>query len=157
MATQATPPPQNGGSPPWGPRKMTRQDPPTSAMTRHLSRDRGRGKKGVTRNFSICSLIKDYFDPSIRQHSGIWGVAEEAMLNIVRKKIKKIPQKNILQPVYLNKIIMCGAPPPPPPTQKRHMHRTLGRQGAPGSVYRNNWSQIWCIKMGISEGRLGQL
>ncbi len=34
------------------------------------------------------------FDPSIRQHSGIWGAADEAVLNIVRKKIlKKIPQK----------------------------------------------------------------
>ncbi len=28
------------------------------------------------------------FDPSIRRHSGIWGAADEAVLNIVRKKIK---------------------------------------------------------------------
>ncbi len=34
------------------------------------------------------------FDPSIRRHSGIWGAADEAVLNTVRKK-KKIPQKNI--------------------------------------------------------------
>jgi hypothetical protein len=40
---------------------MTRQHPPTPTMTRHLSRDRGRGKKGVTCHFSKCSLIKDYF------------------------------------------------------------------------------------------------
>ena len=33
------------------------------------------------------------FDPSIRRHSGIWGAADEAVLNIVRKKEKKIPQK----------------------------------------------------------------
>ena len=36
------------------------------------------------------------FDPSIRLHSGIWGVADEAVLNIVWKR-KKIPQKNILE------------------------------------------------------------
>ncbi len=29
------------------------------------------------------------FDPSIRRHSGIWGAADEAVLNIVRKKQKK--------------------------------------------------------------------
>ncbi len=33
------------------------------------------------------------FDASIRRHSGIWGAADEAVLNIVRKKI--IPPKNI--------------------------------------------------------------
>ncbi len=34
------------------------------------------------------------FDPSIRRHSWIWGAADEAVLNIVRKKyIKKSPQK----------------------------------------------------------------
>jgi hypothetical protein len=35
------------------------------------------------------------FDPSIRRHSGIGGAADEAVLNIVRKKREKIPQKNI--------------------------------------------------------------
>ncbi len=33
------------------------------------------------------------FDPSIRRHSGIWGTADEAVLNIVRHKNEKIPQK----------------------------------------------------------------
>ncbi len=33
------------------------------------------------------------FDPSIRRHSGIWGAADEAVLNTVWKKIKKIPPK----------------------------------------------------------------
>ncbi len=34
------------------------------------------------------------FDPSIRRHSGIWGAADEAVLNIVRKKIEIMkPQK----------------------------------------------------------------
>ncbi len=33
------------------------------------------------------------FDPSIRPHSGIWGAADEAVLNIVRKKKKKSPPK----------------------------------------------------------------
>ncbi len=59
-------PPQSGESkvvglkwrvPTWG----TRQYPPGPAPTRHLSHDRGRGKKGATRHFSKCSLIKDYF------------------------------------------------------------------------------------------------
>ncbi len=36
-------------------------DLPGHATTRHLSRDRGRGKKGATHHFSKCSLIKDYF------------------------------------------------------------------------------------------------
>ncbi len=34
------------------------------------------------------------FDPSIRRHSGIWGAADEAVLNIVPKKLKNPP--NIL-------------------------------------------------------------
>jgi hypothetical protein len=64
------PPPKwrvkSGGSPTWGPVKMTRQDPPRPATTRHdppchLSHDPGRGKKGATLHFSKCSLIKDYF------------------------------------------------------------------------------------------------
>ncbi len=32
------------------------------------------------------------FDPSIRRHSGIWGAADEAVLNIVWRKNKKSPQ-----------------------------------------------------------------
>ncbi len=35
------------------------------------------------------------FDPSIRRHSGIWGAADEAVLNIVLNKREKIPPKNI--------------------------------------------------------------
>ncbi len=38
------------------------------------------------------------FDPSIRRHSGIWGAADEAVLNIVRKNKKISPKK------YLKKI-----------------------------------------------------
>jgi hypothetical protein len=41
--------------------KPARWHPPTPATTCHLSRDRGRGKKGATSHFSKCSLIKDYF------------------------------------------------------------------------------------------------
>ncbi len=33
------------------------------------------------------------FDPSIRRHSGIWGAADEAVLNIVRTERKKSPKK----------------------------------------------------------------
>jgi hypothetical protein len=33
------------------------------------------------------------FDPRIRRHSGIWRAADEAVLNGVWKKEKKIPQK----------------------------------------------------------------
>jgi hypothetical protein len=65
MATQAAPPPKVTGLkwrvPTWGPTKITRQDLLTPAMICHLSFDQGRGKKGVTRHFSKCSLIKDYF------------------------------------------------------------------------------------------------
>ncbi len=35
------------------------------------------------------------FDSSIRRHSGIWGAADETVLNIVWMKRKKIPPKNI--------------------------------------------------------------
>ncbi len=38
------------------------------------------------------------FDPSIRRHTGIWGAADEAVLNNVRTKRKKSPKK------YLEKI-----------------------------------------------------
>jgi hypothetical protein len=41
------------------------------------------------------------FDPSIRRHSGIWGAADEAVLNIVRRKTKNIPQKNIKKKIYI--------------------------------------------------------
>ncbi len=37
------------------------------------------------------------FDPSIRRHSGIWGAADEAVLNIVGKKKKKNPPKKYLK------------------------------------------------------------
>jgi hypothetical protein len=60
---------QNG---PPGHAKWTRQDRPRSAktcQTRHLSRDRGREKKGATRHFSNCSLIKDYFKILISHNS----------------------------------------------------------------------------------------
>jgi hypothetical protein len=33
------------------------------------------------------------FDPSIRRHSGIWGAADETVLNIVQTKRKKSPKK----------------------------------------------------------------
>ncbi len=35
------------------------------------------------------------FDPSIRRHSGIWGAADEAVLNTVRKKIPQKIKKNL--------------------------------------------------------------
>ncbi len=78
------------------------------------------------------------FDPSIRRHSGIWGAADEAVLNIVRTKKKKIPPKNIFKkslathtcysssctyspwtllvnPLQLNISVPSLPPPPPPP------------------------------------------
>ncbi len=36
------------------------------------------------------------FDLSIRRHSGIWGAADEAVLNIVRTKRKKFPPKKVM-------------------------------------------------------------
>ncbi len=41
-----------------------------------------------------CCCNGPGFDPSIRRHSGIWGAADEAVLNTVRTKRKKSP-KNI--------------------------------------------------------------
>ncbi len=35
------------------------------------------------------------FDPSIRRHGGIWGAADEAVLNIIRLKNKKSPPQKI--------------------------------------------------------------
>jgi hypothetical protein len=62
MATQASPPPpQSGGSKVVSPAKMNRQGLPRPATTRHLSHDRGRGKRGSTCYFSIYTLIKGYF------------------------------------------------------------------------------------------------
>ncbi len=37
---------------------------------------------------SDCQYTSCNGDPSIRRHSGIWGAADEAVLNTVRKKIK---------------------------------------------------------------------
>ncbi len=37
------------------------------------------------------------FDTSIRRHSGIWGAADKAVLNIVRKKIKNPPPQKIFE------------------------------------------------------------
>ena len=53
------------------------------------------------------------FDPSIRRHSGIWGAADEAVLDIVRTKRKKSPKKifkkksffEILSAIYSLRII----------------------------------------------------
>ncbi len=42
------------------------------------------------------------FDLSIRRHSGIWGAADEAVLNIVGKKYKKSPEKNIFKKMFIN-------------------------------------------------------
>ncbi len=41
------------------------------------------------------------FNPSIRRHSGIWGAADEAVLNIVRKKKRKNPPKKYFKKIYL--------------------------------------------------------
>ncbi len=38
------------------------------------------------------------FDPSIRRHSGIWGAADEAVLNTVRKKIPPPKKKLVIIP-----------------------------------------------------------
>ncbi len=46
------------------------------------------------------------FDPSIRRHSGIWGAADEAVLNIVRKKKKKNTY-NIFAHTILNLCWVC--------------------------------------------------
>ncbi len=45
----------------------------------------------IKQTFSSCN--GPGFDPSIRRHSGIWGAADEAVLNIVRTKRTKSPKK----------------------------------------------------------------
>jgi hypothetical protein len=45
------------------------------------------------------------FDPSIRRHRGIWGAADEAVLNIVRKKTQKnIKKKKNMSNVYATQL-----------------------------------------------------
>jgi hypothetical protein len=44
------------------------------------------------------------FDPSIRRHSGIWGAADEAVLNIVWRKNRKNPPKKYLKKKYCQKL-----------------------------------------------------
>ncbi len=41
------------------------------------------------------------FDPSIRRHSGIWGAADEAVLNIVWKKWKNLPRKYLKKKIKI--------------------------------------------------------
>ncbi len=49
-----------------------------------------------------CTSCKSpEFYPSIRRHSGIWGAADEAVLNIVRKQIKKIPKNSPVKNIIL--------------------------------------------------------
>ncbi len=57
------------------------------------------------REIEISQIIKDYsflpfflliilwFDPSILQHSGIWGAADKALLINARKEVQKNPLK----------------------------------------------------------------
>ncbi len=42
------------------------------------------------------------FDPSIRRHSGIWGAADETVLNTVRKKYRKNPPKKYIKKIKKN-------------------------------------------------------
>ena len=37
------------------------------------------------------SSVRSGLDPSILRHSGIWGATDDAVLNKVHRKIKKIP------------------------------------------------------------------
>ncbi len=68
-----------------------------SALVTRISRIlRMRSSLVVRASDCLCTSCNGPgFDPSIRRHSGIWGAADEAVLNIVRAKKKKIPQKNI--------------------------------------------------------------
>ncbi len=47
------------------------------------------------------------FDPSIRRHSGIWGAADEAVSNIV-KKIKKSPPQKKIKKSHTDTWMWCG-------------------------------------------------
>ncbi len=51
---------------------------------------RMRSSLGVRASDCQCTNCNGpVFDPSIRRHSGIWRAADEAVLNIVRRKTKK--------------------------------------------------------------------
>jgi hypothetical protein len=83
------------------------------------------------------------FDPSIRRHSGIWGAADEAVLNIVRRKNKKIkipPQKNNfgVYRVYCTSSVTHHCHPHSPPFQ-----RPSANYSQPHSYKFGNFLAIW--------------
>ncbi len=75
--------------------KITRQ----RIWQMRASLERMRASLVVTASDCQCiSCNGPGFDPNIRRHSGIWGAADEAVLNTVRKKKNlKNPPKNIKQ------------------------------------------------------------
>ncbi len=50
------------------------------------------------------------FDPSIRRHSGIWGTADEAVLNIVWKTNRKKSPQKYWKKKYWKKLLYRAAP-----------------------------------------------
>ncbi len=63
------------------------------------------------------------FDPSIRRHSGIWGAADEAVLNKVRKKYKKNPPLFPCNKLFSSRLEVAVGP-----------HSEEQREGAPGQL-----------------------
>jgi hypothetical protein len=54
-----------------------------------------------------CTQAVQCFIPSIRRHSGIWGAADEAVLNIVGKKLK-IPKNSPFNVSFRGKCARMG-------------------------------------------------
>ncbi len=96
------------------------------------------------------------FNHSIRRHSGIWGAADEAVLNIVRKKLKKSPpppQKKYTVPTvkYRNvcPVVRIGSRPltrecvSPPLGTKGRQDNTSWRVRGRGEPIRTTREKAW--------------
>jgi hypothetical protein len=81
------------------------------------------------------------FDPSIRRHSGIWGAADDAVLNKVRKKYKKSPTKK-------NSLNFCAATMETTHTSSSLLKKIETKRKC------ISWSKLAgggvCVKMGVS-------
>ncbi len=113
---------------------MTHQDPPTPATTRHLSHDWGRGKRGVTRHFSKCSLIRDYFKILISHN-------RHAMLapSLLQCQSSPISFLRAVRRENVSSIVTRAYKRPAKTThhsQSATLHST-GNISAEGSVYKN--------------------
>jgi hypothetical protein len=71
-------------------------------FTVHYSWDLAEWLQRLIANAEVVTVLG--FDPSILRHSGIWGTADDAVLNTVhrRKNIQKIPLVTLYYCSYLS-------------------------------------------------------